>query len=326
MDGKCGLARRRKDRADHRHHAIDAVVIALTDHSRLQHLSRINRQGGTNVTGEILAEPWPHFRQSVKDAVAGIYVSHRVQRRVSGALHEDTHYGPVNEKRLDGSIVRRPGEFVIRKSVESLTPSMVEDIRDAAIRQIVIDRLTERHASFGRGAKGGIPKEVWRPQLTMPSGVPIRKVRIIKRDETIQPIRNDSVYVKPGSTHHFCIFEWTEKGKKKREGVFVTMLAAIERIRQGKPIISRQHPTRPDAKFVTSLSRGEIMLDVKGKDTGLFVFNTAASTSGQMWFVRHTDARRSSDATPVSVMASTLSPIARKVTVDPLGRIRWAND
>jgi CRISPR-associated endonuclease Csn1 len=315
-----------KDRADHRHHAIDAIVVALTDQSRLHHLSRIKRQGGTKFTGEILPDPWPQFRQSVKDAVARIHVSHRVQRRVSGGLHEDTYYGPVHEKKLDGTIVQTPGEFVVRKSLESVTSSMIEDIRDLSIRQIVIDRLKEHGVSFGRGVKGGIPKEVWRPQLAMKSGVPIRKVRIIKRDETIQPIRGGSVYVKPGSMHHLCIFEWTEKGKKKREAFFVTMLDAIECIRSKKPIIQRTHPNRPGAKFIMSLSRGEIVMDIKGKGTGLFVFNTAASTSGQMWFLRDTDARKSSEAKPVSVKASTVSPMARKVTVDPLGRIRWAND
>jgi hypothetical protein len=160
----------------------------------------------------------------------------------------------------------------------------------------------------------------------MKSGTPIRKVRIVKRDETIQPIRKGTAYVKPGSMHHLVIFEWTEKGKKKREAVFVSMLDAINRIRSGDPIIQHVHPQRPDAKFVMSLSRGESVIGIKDGLTGPFVFNTAASTSGQMWFVRHTDARKSSQQQTVSVKASTMSPKARKVTIDPLGRIRWAND
>jgi CRISPR-associated endonuclease Csn1 len=315
-----------KDRADHRHHAIDAIIVALTDQKRLQQISRINRQGGTTTTGEVLEAPWSHFRDSVTRAVAGIKVSHRVRRRVSGALHEDTHYGPVHEKTIDGSTVQRPGEFVVRKSIESLTPSMIEDIRDPTIREIVIARLKQHGVSFGRGIKGGIPKEVWREPLAMASGVPIRKVRIIKRDDTIRPIRGGSVYVKPGSMHHLCIFEWTEKGKKKRGAVFVSTLDAIERIKRHEPIISREHPDRPGARFIMSLSSGEIVQDLKGKGTGLFVFSTAASTSGQMWFLGHAEARPSSAATTYSVKATTMSPDARKVTIDPLGRIRWAND
>jgi len=160
----------------------------------------------------------------------------------------------------------------------------------------------------------------------MPSGVPVRKVRLVKRDQSIRAIRGGTAYVKPGSLHHLCVFEWTEGGKKKREPIFVSMLDAIERIKRGEPIIRRDHPRRPDAKFVMSLSRGECVSGLKGDGPKVHVFNTAASTSGQMWFRLHTDARKSSEVETVSVKATTMSPKARKVTVDPLGRIRWAND
>jgi len=315
-----------KDRSDHRHHAIDALVVSLTDQSRLQQLARIRREGGTKGTGEILPDPWPDFRRSVIDAVSKIKVSHRVQRRVSGALHKDTIYGLVREKNIRGDLIQRPGEFVVRKPLESLTLAMIEDIRDPTIRDLVVGRLKERNLAFGRGVKGAIGKEVWNPPLTMPSGVPVRKVRIIKRDATIQPIRGGTAHVKPGSMHHLCIFEWTEKGKKKREAIFVTMLEAINRIKRKEPIIQKAHPMRPDASFVMSLSRGEMIAGLKGDPNKLFVFGTAASTSGQMWFARHTEARKSSEVETISVKASTMSPGAKKVTVDPLGRIRWAND
>lgn len=323
--GESDLRDGEKNRSDHRHHAIDALVIALTDASRLQTLARIRRQGGTENTGEVLADPWPNFRQCVIDSVKGINVSHRVQRRVSGALHEDTLYGPVRDKNIRGELVPRPGEFVVRKTLESLTSSMVEEIRDPIIREIVIARLQERKVSFGRGVKGGIPKEVWTPQLTMKSGVPIRKVRLIKRDETIQAIRGGTAFVKPGSMHHLCVFEWTAKGKKKREAVFVTMLEAIQRIQQKRTIISRVHPSRQNARFVMSLSAGEAVIGVKG-GSQLMIFSTAASTQGQVYFNVHSDARRSSNRQKFVVTANSMDRDARKVTVDPLGRIRWAND
>jgi hypothetical protein len=225
---------------------------------------------------------------------------------------------------LDGSIVQRPGEFVVRKPIESLTSSMIEDIRDPTIRQIVIARLNERGVPFGRGVKGGIPKEVWRPQLAMASGVPIRKARTVKRDETIQPIRGGSVYVKPGSTHHLAIFELTLKGKKTRVPKFVTMLEAIDRIRRGQNIIQRTHPDYPDAKFVMSLSQREMLiLRIDGRDM-LYRFDTAASTTKQMAFYPDNAAEQHGKLTKYPDSLAKLNP--RKVTVDPLGRIRWAND
>ncbi|HOW19190.1 MAG TPA: hypothetical protein PLC79_09150, partial [Phycisphaerae bacterium] len=81
---------------------------------------------------------------------------------------------------------------------------------------------------------------------------------------------------------------------------------------------------RADAKFLMSLSRGEMVVATfQGKER-LVCFRTAASTQGQIYFVAHTDARTSADTKKLVAKASTLK--ARKVTVDPIGRIRWAND
>jgi CRISPR-associated endonuclease Csn1 len=302
-----------KNRADHRHHAIDAIVVALTDQRRLQALSRLYKSGESGA--EVL--PWPDLRDTVKSVAAKINVSHRVQRRVSGALHDETLYGKTD----------KPGEFVVRKSLESLTPAMVEDIRDPTIRKLVIDRLTDFGLKWGRKSKDKIKKEVWKEPLRMLSGVPIKKVRLIKRDETIRPLRSngDSAHVKPGSTHHVCIFQFAEGGKTKREAIFVTMLDAIERVKRREPIIQRTHPKRPEARFLMTLSPSEVILIKHGGRERVFRFETAAATSEQMWFRDVNFSGRSAQKNgQISKNPGTFD--ARKITVDPLGRIRWAND
>jgi CRISPR-associated endonuclease Csn1 len=307
-----------KNRADHRHHAIDAVVIALTNRSRLHQLSDIVRRGGARAHGEILDDPWPNFRKVVVQAVKKINVSHRVERKVRGALHEDTFYGPTPTA----------GEWVVRKRVIDLSSAEVERIRDPEIQRIVTMKLSKAGVVFGRGKKADAKKirEVL-SKLTMPSGVPIQKVRLTKPELTIQPVRAgqpDQAFVKPGSTHHLCIFEFTEHGTTKREAVFVTMLEAMNRLKRREPIIQRTHAERPDARFVMSLSGREMVLANWKDGERLLTFKTAASTQGQIYFAEHTDARRSSDQTKFVATANSLD--ARKVTVDPLGRIRWAND
>jgi hypothetical protein len=104
------------------------------------------------------------------------------------------------------------------------------------------------------------------------------------------------------------------------------MLEARQRIKLGQPVIQRAHPSRPDARFIMSLSSGELVLARwKGNPEPLLLtFKTAASTQGQIYFAQHTDARRSADQTKYVCNCNTID--ARKVTVDPLGRIRWAND
>lgn len=307
-----------KNRADHRHHAIDAIVIALTDRKRLQELSGIRQRGGTEATGELVVDPWLTLRDDVKEIIRNVKVSHRAERKASGKLHEETLYGKTETESV----------WVARKPVDSLSPNEVENIRDKGIREIVIARLRENGIEFGRGKK--IDNAQWKKALTdlkMPSGVPIKRVRVTKPELTIRAIREGSpgeAYVKPGSNHHLCIFEVTENGKSKREAVFVSMLEAVGRIKRKEPIIQRTHPEHPEARFIMSLSRGETVLaDWKGEER-LLVYKTAASTTGQMWFTEHTDARKSSDCQEYTFRASTFT--AKKVTVDPLGRIRWAGD
>ncbi len=375
-----------KNRADHRHHAIDAIVLALTDRSRLQKLAKgfevvewIDQETGEAkyheaYRGNEILEPWKSFREDVRTLIRDIKVSHRAERKVAGKLHDDNPFGPTKE----------PGRFVKRKAIESLSPSEVENICDGGIKKIVTEALSAAGIEFGRGKKpdakamkkalSGLrmpkkEKDASGKTITKPAaGPPIRRVRLWVTSDAIGRIREGTpheVCVNPGSTHHLALFEWQENGKTKRGSVFVTMLAAMERVkaqqqeferllrehekRTGKaltkrdpryrdfqkqaskaaPLIERippkDHPTIPaDAKFLFSLSAGEMVLaNYKGEEK-LLVFRTAASTQGQIYFVEHTDARRGKSQKPFVFTANTLN--ARKVTVDPIGRVRWAND
>jgi CRISPR-associated endonuclease Csn1 len=107
--------------------------------------------------------------------------------------------------------------------------------------------------------------------------------------------------------------------------VSVSMLEATQRIKNRQPVICRTHPTIPNATFLFSLSWGEMILLKHKSGENYYRYITSASTSKQMWFRKHTVATQSTDKRgEVSVMPSTLD--ARKVLVDPLGRVRWAND
>lgn len=323
-----------KSRDDHRHHAIDALVIALTNRSRLQQLARVR------FTDEQLPAPWTNIRETVASLVSRIKVSHRAVRDLNGALHEETIYGPTSKPHR-GSGQPRPhaqqwieadGVYVVRKKLEELTAAMIDSIRDPQVREVVSDRL--RLHGIEPGGKGKISKEVWKEPLFMvrkngrlsSNTSIIKKVRLLRRDLTIRPIRGGTACVKPGNTHHIALFELPghTPERPKREMIAVSMLEATERAGRGEPLVNRTHPCIPQARFLFSLSWGDtVWANIRGRED-LYVFRTAASTQGQMYFVAHTDARPSATSARFAVKANTLEGV--KVSIDPLGRIRNAND
>lgn len=144
-----------KNRGDHRQHAIDAAAIALTDPKiknalatwaaqASEHYERYGRWPRRTPT----SPPWadvPTFRRQVLSQVyerfdsgefaagqsdeqsdkARFIVSHRpVKRRLVGALHEETHYGPV---------------------VQPLPPHRAETPETLFTNRISADRLTPNH-------------------------------------------------------------------------------------------------------------------------------------------------------------------------------------
>ncbi len=321
-----------KNRLDHRHHAIDAAVVALSDNKRIHNVAnlaiqvRYGDETGNYDSPKIrnarskLNEPWEGFRLDVSGAIERINVSYRVNRKASGPLHEETIYGKTETE----------GVVVVRKPLESLSPPEIERIRDPGVKKIITKHLEKHGIAIGRG-KAKIHKDVWKETLYMDKAktVPIKKVRITKNEATVRPIRGESALVKPGNTHHLCLFEYEdEKGKTKRTAVFVTMMEAMRRIRAKEPIIQRTHPEIANSRFLFSLSGNEMLLIETESSEELYRYSRSASTSHQMWFKHHCAGGKSSDKIgEISKNPNSLFVLdVKKVTVDPIGNIRWAND
>jgi hypothetical protein len=95
-----------KNRNDHRHHAVDACVIGVTDQGLMQRFATASaqaREGGLTRLVEDMPMPWPTYREHVERAVRHIWVSHRPDHGFEGAMMEETSYGI----RKDGTIKQR---------------------------------------------------------------------------------------------------------------------------------------------------------------------------------------------------------------------------
>lgn len=305
-----------KNRDDHRHHAIDAVITAATEQKHLRELGRTKYSS----TGNTFAPPWPHFREEVLEKVKHINVSHKPRRKVSGALHEETNYGLTKEK----------GKYVFRKHLEDLTLPMVEKIVDPVVREIVKGRLEEKNIDISGSGKPS--KDVWKEPLYMKTTkskkkVPIKKVRVYNVAENVIPIKDHLGqpyrYVEPGSNHHIEIFEYTDKkGNIKKDGKVITMFDAVQRSQRGEPLVKRDYGD--GGQFVCSLGINEMFMMDTGDGNMEIHRVQKISQNGQIFFRIHTFGGDLKKQKAISKVPNQLK--GHKVTVDVIGRIHMAND
>lgn len=299
-----------KNRADHRHHAVDAVVVALTSKALFQKLSRLSAQYGGSLMqrGFELDEPWPGFGREVRARVGEIVVSHVPMRRISGALHEETAYGYSTAEQV----------FVYRKPVESLTAKTLADVRDPKVRALLEARLAEA---------GGEVKKAFanpdHPVLHADGKTPIRSVRIVTRfnQATTHAIRDNDgrayKHFRYGNNHHVEILQHRETGKRK--GVFVTALEAAARARRRKePIVQRDHG--PDWQFVMSLTVNDMVV----VEERYYRVQLLDASNEKVVLRLHTAATLEDNSERLIKTPNTLR--CRKISVDPVGEVSECHD
>lgn len=92
-----------KNRDDHRHHAVDACVIAVTDQGLLQRFARASQQARERDLDRLVESmplPWPSYREHVERAVSAIWVSHKPDHSHEGQMLNDTAYGILPDGRV----------------------------------------------------------------------------------------------------------------------------------------------------------------------------------------------------------------------------------
>ena len=301
----------KKTRADHRHHAIDALVVACTHPGITQKLSCYWQARETNgIEKPKLAPPWETIRADATTAVADIVVSHRVQRRVSGRLHKGLIFGDTEKNVGDGLVYRL---FVKRKKLEDLSNNELDDIRDKRVRKIVKAEAEQ---------PGGVSKKAFPPYPRLgENGPEIRKVRIRRKQKLNLMAKVGTGYAELGANHHMAIYRTSDD--KVVDYSVVSLMEAARRLARQKSVVRRD---RGDgARFVMSLAPGETVEILNGERHGVWTVN-GVWANGPIVLTRHEDAVRNEKSKWRPGAASLLGCGIRKISVDPIGRIRPAND
>lgn len=304
--------RAEKSRGDHRHHAIDAVVIGLTDAAMIKRLADAAQRAPAEHRRKFasLQAPWPNFVDSVRSEMDKVVVSHRVSKKVSGALHEETIYSPV----------KGDGKVRVRKPLAKLTKGEISAIADEAVRKLVVKKLEELGSAE--------PKKVFSMAENLPrfasSGVVIKNVRIINGERPIQigeEFRRRNLV--SGNNHHVEIYAAFDKTGREVawDGEVVPMLDGYRRVRGGEPVVNRDHG--PLVKFKFSLAKGDTV-SLRGDD-GRERLYIVKKLGTQISLIEINDARKIEKYFNPRINGLFRREM-KKLSVSPLGEVTTAND
>ncbi len=300
-----------KTRADHRHHAIDALVVACTDPGVSQRLSRYWQLEDTPATGAQkpkLDPPWTTIRQEADRAAQAIIVSHRVRKKVSGPLHKGTIYGDTGLDEQKGKTAYRM--FTVGRNLAALSKSELSDIRDEAVKRIVNEWVAGR---------GGDPKKAFPPfPRVSPDGPEIKKARIWIKQQLALMAPATTGYADLGNNHHIAIYQ---KPDGKAEFEVVSLFEASRRLKAKEPVIRRE---REGAKFVMSLAAGDALEFPAGHPKQGIKIVQGVWASGVVVTLDHRDADGETVWRPSGSVLPGMN--TKKISIDPIGRIRPAHD
>ena len=280
-----------KNREDHRHHAVDAAVIALTGADTVEILSRsaelAEARGHRLFVQEEVQTPWPAFVDDLRRAIHAVNVSYRVNRRVSGALHEETNYSkPHQHDSGDGG---QEECRHVRKPLAMMSPTMIDNIVDARIRELVKKKVEQ----LGGYRKGMFSEEANHPYIRAGDGrlIPIHKARIrVNVSARLLGKACSPRYVKTDTNHHIEIIallddsgndnRWTDK--------IVDLREAASRANSNQPVVQREHG--PGKAFRFSLAKNEYV-EMEYDRGNVALYRVVGISEGDIEFHLHTDVR-----------------------------------
>lgn len=256
----------KKERVNHTHHTIDAVVISCIGREEYRRWAEYKRQieeydlyGGRK---PVFEKPWITFTEDIKALPDRLLVSHNnIDRRLKPSrkklrkrnriqtdekgnilyqqgdsaraqLHKETFYGAI---KINDEI-----KYVVRKKLSDLAESDIEKIVDPVVRGIVKAEVELR------GFKNLCSEPVY---MNREKGIEIKSVRIFTpsiknpihlkphRDVSDKPYKRD-YYVTNDGNYCLGIYEGTDnKGKTRRSFILASNLEAVKKAKAGEDIL-----------------------------------------------------------------------------------------
>lgn len=229
----------RKQRDDHRHHALDAVVIAVADRSLLKRVAdaagRAHDAGLERLLSD-MPQPWDGFRDAVESGIEHVVVSHKPDHGQQDKLHNDLAYGFVEQPDNDGV-----ARVVRRRRIDEINPGHLGPEDEDGVRDLVLRNQLREVIGDETGT------ELKKRLLAFSEKTGIRRVRVTEKLSVVAIPDSPFKGYKGDSNYAFEIYR-DEKGRW-RENIVTTFEAnqvkPPERLRDrhlamnGKPLVMR---------------------------------------------------------------------------------------
>ncbi|MBT3333622.1 MAG: hypothetical protein HN394_19135, partial [Rhodospirillaceae bacterium] len=302
-----------KSREDHRHHAVDAAVIALTDRAVLQKVSSLTARGADDRVRLAVPDLAPDLRAAIQERVDTINVSFKLDHGTAGRMFKDTAYGFVDETVRDSDLPNH--NLVSRKPFVSLTANECEAIRDPELRRDVRDYLRE-------AASANVKFDKALANFSKTHG--IKRVRILLAGQTVAPVPS-APYKGYAPDSYVCCDIWRiPKGRPGKwakdaftwEGQFWAYSETIGCAPDNPPDKEAKRP-HPAAKFIMRVFKDDLITYDDGGQAPIMRVTGFSTTNNRLDLKpQHaTDAPRKYFG--INVIGSKR---LRKVTLSPTGR------
>lgn len=318
-----------KNRTDHRHHAIDAAVVAATDRSLLNRISRAAGQGEeAGQSAELIARdtppPWEGFRSDLEVQLDKIIVSHRADHgridkaarklgrdSTAGQLHQETAYSVVD----DNYVASRTNLLSVKPAQLLEEPGRSGQVRDPQLRKALRVVTAEK---TGKDFENALREFAAKPGPYQG----IRRVRIIKplqeQARVPVPAQNPFKAYQGGSNHVFEIWRLPD-GKIEAQVITTFEAHTLEGDKRPHPAARRLLRVHKGDMVALERDGGTVIGHIQKMDiaNGLFIVPHNEANA---------DTRNNDKSDPFKWIQIGARPAVasgiRRVSVDEIGRLR----
>lgn len=345
-----------KDRKDHRHHAVDAFVVACTTRSTLNKVSKASGQNKTKVDKliENLEPPFENFNlQDIQRVVDNIIISYKEDHKclnkakakhgTIAVLHNETNYGLIQD------IDEKTGIFATRKPFIDLEKDLIikdpekdnKYIADDKIRKDLqelvkdisdkqeIKRIVENYSKTAMKRKDGTPIII--KTIRMHEIKPYKSLMSVKDKNT------GKVYKYAETNGNYCAEIYMPNRGKNKGKWCVEIISNFDA--HQKDFKPKWRIEEPEAKLIMRLfinDMVEIEVNDNNKDSAIkklmpfakdnkIIARVKKMTNGIIYLRPHSVAKedKSDELSWASSGLNLQIANAKKIRISPLGKITY---